>query len=186
MLTVQVLLITAGIFAIPREVDSQQDLSGITIGLEGRKQKIGEAEHASKEHAQKREELPLGREAFTPGDPSCTEEKVNEKVRVELRPPVERHQVVDRDAWPVDPFRKRSNHGHCVNEQGGEQQEESQQIHAGFVGWRMAVSFYETALNEANEILTTWECTKVSPGRETWKVCRPPSLKTMLKAVSAT
>jgi len=107
-----VLSIAVNLIATSREVNSEQNLSGIAIGFEGRKQEIGEAEHASKEHAQECVVVSFGSEAFTPSDPSGTQQKVDEKVGVKLRPPVERYQIVGRNAWPIDSIRKRSNQRH--------------------------------------------------------------------------
>ena len=40
--------------------------------------------------------------------------------------------------------------------------------------------FYDTALNEANDVRTTKDCTKASERCQKSKVCRRPSVKTML------
>jgi len=40
--------------------------------------------------------------------------------------------------------------------------------------------FYDTALNEASDAWTASDSTKANPRRQTWKVCRRPSVKTML------
>jgi hypothetical protein len=45
---------------------------------------------------------------------------------------------------------------------------------------RRTEGFYDTALNEASDARTTEDCTKASPRRQTRKVCRRPSVKTML------
>ena len=45
---------------------------------------------------------------------------------------------------------------------------------------RLTEGFYDTAQNEADDARTTRNCTKASPRGQTRKVCRRPSVKTML------